>query len=169
MRIKKTYSSDCLHAQDEGVLGQVARVAEGVLLPQLAKQILHAAHAPEVVGEVALEERVDAAAQHEPHHDRHVRVAGVGPCPHQDRVGDAEDNSAPRREHAEQLNRVELIGHVTHDLYTERVVWVQRRCRGGVEGHGDAIEVSATRRCVEVKSDSQRGHLGERGSGPDLS
>ena len=57
-----TYSGDSLHAQNESVLGQVARVAEGVLLPQLAKQVLHAAHVPEVVGKVALEERVDAAA-----------------------------------------------------------------------------------------------------------
>lgn len=62
-RVELTYSRDGLHAQDKGVLGQVARVAEGVLLPQLAKQILHAAHALEVVGKVALEEQVDAAAR----------------------------------------------------------------------------------------------------------
>lgn len=132
----KTYGSNGLHAQDEGVLGEVAGVAEGVLLPELAKQVLHAAHVPEVVGKVALEERVDAAAQHEPHHDGHIGIAGVGSRPHQDCIRDAEDGSAARGEHADQLKRVPLVGHVAHDLDAERVVRVQRRCGGCIEGHG---------------------------------
>lgn len=44
----KTYGCDALHTKDKGVLGQVARVGERVLLPQLAKEGLQVAHAPEV-------------------------------------------------------------------------------------------------------------------------
>lgn len=47
------YSSDGLHAEHEGVRGQVARVGEGVLLPELPKEILFWAHQGVVDGEVA--------------------------------------------------------------------------------------------------------------------
>lgn len=94
---------------------------------------------PEVVGKVALEEGVDAATQHKPHHDGHIAVAGIGPRAHQDRVRDAEDGHAAGSEHADQLERVPLVGHVAHDLDAQRVVRVQRRCGGCVEGHGGAI------------------------------
>ena len=94
---------------------------------------------PEVVGKVALEERVDAATQHKPHHDGHIAGAGIGPRAHQDRVRGAEDGHAAGSEHADQLERVPLVGHVAHDLHAERVVRVQRRCGGCVEGHGGAI------------------------------
>ena len=79
LSLVNTYSSDCLHAEDKGVLGQVAGVAQCVLFPQLAKQVVHAAHVAEVVGKVALEERVDASAQDEPHDGGQVPGAGIGP------------------------------------------------------------------------------------------
>lgn len=49
----ETYGSDSLHAEHEGVRGQVAGVREGVLLPQLAEEILFRAHQGVVYGEVA--------------------------------------------------------------------------------------------------------------------
>ncbi len=142
---RTTYSSDGFHAQDKSILGQVARVAQRVLLPQLAEQILHAAHASEVVGEVALEERVDAPAQHEPHHDGHVRLAGARAQSHEDGIGDAEDDGAPRREHANQLERVPVVGDVAHDLDAEGVVGVQGHRRGRIGSHGDSIAVREDR------------------------
>lgn len=48
----EAYSSDGLHAKDEGVRGEVARVGEGVLLPELSKEILFRAHQGVVDGEV---------------------------------------------------------------------------------------------------------------------
>lgn len=56
-----TYRGDGLHAQDEGIRGQIARIRERVFLPELTKQILGDHHAGMVVGEVALEEQVDGA------------------------------------------------------------------------------------------------------------
>lgn len=46
-------SSDGLHADGEGVLGHVARVREGVFLPQLAKDVCLASHVECIVGKVA--------------------------------------------------------------------------------------------------------------------
>ena len=57
-----THSGDGLHAEHEGVLGQVSGVAKTVLLPQLSKQVLLLAHGAEVFGVVALEEEVDETA-----------------------------------------------------------------------------------------------------------
>jgi hypothetical protein len=85
-----TYSSDRLHTQHKGVLGEVARVAQAVLLPQLAEQVLHAAHGAEVVGEVALEKGVDAAAEDEPHDGREVAVAQRRPDLLNNGEGDAQ-------------------------------------------------------------------------------
>lgn len=79
LSLASTYSSDGLHAEHKGVLGQVAGVAQRVLFPQLAKQVVHAAHVAEVVGKVALEERVDASAQDKPHDGGQVPGAGIGP------------------------------------------------------------------------------------------
>ena len=44
---------DGLHADGEGVLAHVARVREGVFLPQLAEDVRLAGHVEGVVGEVA--------------------------------------------------------------------------------------------------------------------
>jgi hypothetical protein len=104
-----TYGGDSLHAEHKGVLGQVARVAQAVLLPQLAEQILHAAHGAEVVGEVALEKGVDAAAQDEPHDGREVAVAERGPDLLDEAVRDAKDDDAAGHEHADQLERVPFV------------------------------------------------------------
>lgn len=49
----EAYGGDGLHAENEGVRGQVARVGEGVLLPELSKEILFRAHQGVVDGEVA--------------------------------------------------------------------------------------------------------------------
>lgn len=49
----EAYSSDGLHAKDEGVRGQVARVGEGVLLPELSEEVLFWAHQGVIEGEVA--------------------------------------------------------------------------------------------------------------------
>jgi hypothetical protein len=56
-----TYGRNGLHAEHKGILGKVARVGERVLLPQLTKQILHAAHIAEVVGKVPFKEQMDAS------------------------------------------------------------------------------------------------------------
>lgn len=42
-----------LHAHDKGILSQVARVGEGVLLPELAKDVSSASHVGKVEREVA--------------------------------------------------------------------------------------------------------------------
>ena len=60
------YRGDGLHAQHERVLGQVPRVRERVLLPELAEEGLQPAHGAEVDDVVPLEEEVDAPAEHEP-------------------------------------------------------------------------------------------------------
>lgn len=46
-------SSDGLHADGEGVLGHVARVREGVFLPELAEDVCLAGHVECIVGKVA--------------------------------------------------------------------------------------------------------------------
>lgn len=128
---KETYSSDRLHAQHKGVLGQVARVAQGVLLPQLAEQVVGAAHATEVVGKVALEERVDAAAQDEPHDGREVTGAGIGAQPLDHGIRRAEDGDQTRREDGEQLDGAPFVGQVADNLDLEGVVGVLARGQVG--------------------------------------
>lgn len=46
-------SSDGLHADGEGVLGHVARVREGVFLPELAEDVCLAGHVECIIGKVA--------------------------------------------------------------------------------------------------------------------
>lgn len=46
-------SSDSLHADGEGILGHVTRIREGVLLPELAKDVCSASHVEGIVGEIA--------------------------------------------------------------------------------------------------------------------
>jgi hypothetical protein len=122
--MEKTYSSDSLHAEHKGVLGQIARVAQAVLLPQLAKQVLHAAHGAEVVGKVALEEGVDAAAEHKPHDGGQVAVAERRSDALDERVRDAEDGGTAGGKHADQLKRVPFVGEVARDLGLDGVVGV---------------------------------------------
>jgi hypothetical protein len=62
----KTYSGDALHDEDERVAGQVARVAERVLLPDLGEWVLVASQGGVVDAEVALEEEVDKSTHDEP-------------------------------------------------------------------------------------------------------
>lgn len=119
-----TYGSDCLHAQHKRILGQIARVAQTVLLPQLAKQVLLTAHPPEVVGKVALEEQMNAAAKNEPHDGRQVAIAQTGAHPLDNHEGDAENDGATSGEHANQLQCVPLIRKVSYNLRLDRVVWV---------------------------------------------
>jgi hypothetical protein len=120
-------------------LGQVARVAQAVLLPQLAKQVLHAAHGPEVVGKVALEKGVDTSAQHKPHDGREVTVAERRPYPLDDGKGDPEDDSASSSKHADQLERVPFVGDEACNLGLDGVVRVVLpREEGEVAGgHGE--------------------------------
>jgi hypothetical protein len=120
----RTYGGDRLHAEHKGVLGQVARVAQAVLLPQLAKQILHAAHGAEVVGEVALEKGVDASAQDEPHDGREVAVAERGPDPLDEGERDAKDDGAAACEHADQLERGPFVQDEACDRGADGVVRV---------------------------------------------
>ena len=131
-----TYGSDRLHAQHKGVLGQVARVAQGVLLPQLAKQVVGAAHVAEVVGKVALEEGVDGAAQDEPHNGRHVTRAGIGPQALDAGIGDAEDDGKASSEDGQQLDGAPFVGQIAHNLHLEWVV--------GVLAHGEVGEVGCS-------------------------
>lgn len=63
-----TNRSDRLHTENKGILGQISRVGQGVLLPQLAKNGLKTAHGAKVDDIVALKEEVDASAQDEPEH-----------------------------------------------------------------------------------------------------
>jgi hypothetical protein len=121
---RKTYSSDSLHAQYKGTLRQVPRVAQAVLLPQLAEQVLHASHVPEVVGEVALEKGVDASAQHKPHNSSKIRVTERQSYPLNENVGDGEDDSASGSKHADQLQRVPLIGKIAYNLRLDGLVRV---------------------------------------------
>lgn len=136
-----TDSRDSLHTKDKGVLGKVARVAQAVLLPQLAKQVLHATHGPEVVGEVALKKGVNAPAQDEPHDGREIAAAQRwSDLLHQD-IGDAEDDCAARRKHGEQLQRVPFVGQVAHDLRLDGIVGVdlprEEREVAGSHGEGE--------------------------------
>jgi hypothetical protein len=57
----RTYHSIRLHAQHQGVRGHVARVGQGVLLPQLAEHVGGAGHVGVGEHEVSLEEDVDRA------------------------------------------------------------------------------------------------------------
>jgi hypothetical protein len=119
-----TYGGDSLHAEHKGVLGQVPRVAQTVLLPQLAKEILHAAHGPEVVGEVALEKGVNAATQHKPHDGREITVAECRPHPLDEGIGNAKDDSAATSKHADQLERVPFVRDEACNLGLDGVVGV---------------------------------------------
>lgn len=133
-----TYSSDRLHAENKGVLGEVARVAQRVLLPQLAEEVVHAAHVPEVVGKVALKERVYASAQDEPHDDSQVRGAGIGAQTLDHDICHAEDGDTSSREHEQQVKRARLVGQVANNFLLDGVVGM--RARGGHRrigfGHG---------------------------------
>jgi hypothetical protein len=120
--VSAVYSSNALHAQHKRILGQVPRVAQAVLLPELSEQILHAAHARVVVGEVALKEGVDAAAHDEPHDGAQIASAKAGSYPRDTQVGEAEDGEHTAREHAEQLKRVPFVGEVAHNLGFDREV-----------------------------------------------
>jgi len=148
-RARRAYSSDRLHAQHKGVLGQVARVAQGVLLPQLAKQVVCAAHVAEVVGKVALEERVDAAAEHKPQDGRVVGSAGVRPRALDHGVGAAEDGGNACAEDGQQLDGAPLVGQVAHNLYLERVVGVRARCEARRVGSCHGGGSKARRRGAE--------------------
>lgn len=124
-----TYRGDSLHAQHESVLCQVSRVAQAVLLPQLAKQILLAAHPLEVVRKVSLEEQVDASTQHKPQNGCKVAVAEIGSNSLHNHKGDAEDGSAACCKHADKLKSVPFVGQVADDLRLDGVVGV-RLARG---------------------------------------
>jgi hypothetical protein len=56
-----TYHSARLHAQHQRIGGQVARVGQSVLLPELGQEGLRAGEAVVVQHEVALEDDVDGA------------------------------------------------------------------------------------------------------------
>jgi hypothetical protein len=119
-----TYSSDSLHTEDKGILSKVPGVAQTVLLPQLAKQIVHASHGPEVDGKVSLEEGVDASAEHEPHDGGQVAVAETWSYPLDEHICNTEDGSASSSKHADQLKRVPLVGEVACNLGLDGVVRV---------------------------------------------
>jgi hypothetical protein len=138
-----TYSSDSLHAEDKGILCQVPRVAQTVLLPQLSKQILHASHGPEVDGEVSLEKGVDAAAEHEPHDGGQVAIAERWSYPLDEDECDTEDGSASSSKHADQLKRVPLVGEIAHNLGLNGVVRVvlPREEREVAGGHREGSRV----------------------------
>ena len=132
-----TYSSDRLHAENKSVLGEVARVAQSVLLPQLAKKIVHATHVPEVVGKVALKERVYASAQDEPHDGSQVRGAGIGAQTLDHDIRYAEDGDASSREHEQQVKRARLVGQVANNLLLYGVVRMRARGHRRIGfGHG---------------------------------
>lgn len=57
-----TYGRDGLHAQYKRILGEVARVRERVLLPELAKEILLVAHASKIVGKISFKKQMYASA-----------------------------------------------------------------------------------------------------------
>lgn len=46
-------SSNSLHADGEGILGHIARIREGIFLPQLAKDVCPTSHVKGIVGEIA--------------------------------------------------------------------------------------------------------------------
>lgn len=46
-------SSDSFHADSEGILCHVTRIREGILLPELAKEVCSASHVEGIVGEIA--------------------------------------------------------------------------------------------------------------------
>jgi len=133
-----TYSSDRLHAEHEGVLGEVARVAQRILLPQLAEQIVEATHVPEVVGKVALKERVDAAAQHKPHYCGQVAGAGIGSQTLDHDIRDAKDGDAARSEYEQEIQGAPFVSQVAHNLPLNGVVRVLARDKRDVCGsHGE--------------------------------
>lgn len=103
---------DGLHGDDEGVLSEVARVGEGVLLPQLAEEVEAGGHAVEVVGEVALEEEVDAAAEGEPQGGEDVTAGEAGPDAGDDGQGGGEDGSAAGGEVGDEHGRGDGVGCV---------------------------------------------------------
>jgi hypothetical protein len=134
--VSVTYSSDSLHTEDESILCQVPGVAQTVLLPQLAKQILHASHGPEVDGKVSLEKGVDAPAEHKPHDGGQVAVAETWSYPLDEDVCNTEDGSTSSSKHADQLKGVPLVGEVACNLGLNGVVRVvlpreEREVAGG--------------------------------------
>jgi len=138
-RVKKTYGGDGLHTQDEGVLRQVPRVAQTVFLPQLAEQILHASHGPEIDGEVSLEKGVNASTQHKPHDGGEITVAERWPYPLDEYKRDGEDGNASSDEHADQLKCIPFVGEVARDLGLDGVVRVvlAREESEVAGGHGE--------------------------------
>nr|POE86489.1 hypothetical protein CFP56_46673 [Quercus suber] len=116
---------DALHAHDERVAGEVARVGEGVLLPHLADEGLRRAQRHEVRGVVALEEDVDAARQHEPHDGEQLAAAQRRLRAPRDDEGQGEEGGAGAEEDAQQCRHAPFIGGVVGDDGVVGIVGVQ--------------------------------------------
>ena len=152
--LRITYGRGGFHAQDEGVLGQVARVGKGVLLPHLSEESVQRAHVGLVEGVVPLEEEMNTTTwkniishsfslypdgllvnstgillvltQHKPHDSDHVIPAYPRMDALDQGVGDGEDDSAAGEEDAQDGGHAHVIGQVARDLDLERVVGVRR-------------------------------------------
>lgn len=130
--VQETYGGDALHDEDERVAGQVARVAERVLLPDLGEWVLVASQGGVVDAEVALEEEVDKAAHDEPEEGELVaetldgRVAlGVG-----ERNRADSDGSKGREEQGESILHGVGVWDIVIKHQIQRVVGMGSVCCG---------------------------------------
>ena len=61
VRNKSSHHSQAFHTQHQRIWGHVSRVAQRILFPKLAEEVLHARHLRIIVYKVSLEEDVDGA------------------------------------------------------------------------------------------------------------
>lgn len=125
---------DGLHGDEERVLGEVAGVGEGVLLPELAEEVELAGHVLEVVGEVAFKESVDEAAEDEPQGGKHLPAAQVGSLALDQKVRGHEDGTATQAEVRDELQRIHRVGRIPGDDDPQGVVRM-RNCRAVRRSH----------------------------------
>ena len=132
--------SDALHAQNKGVLCQVAAVRERVLFPHLSNPRLVGANVQHVENVVSLEEDVDRARKDEPHGCEELDIRKVGLQTLGDDVGGAEEDGASTEEDGQNGSYAGFIGDPALDSRTQ---WVVRVGRLGKDVGGIASEVQS--------------------------
>lgn len=117
---------DALHAQNKGVLCQVAAVRERVLFPHLSNPCLVGSNVQDVEDVVSLEEDVDGAGEDEPHGRQELDIGKVGLQTLRDDVGGAEEDGAGTEEDGQDSSDAGLVGDPALDIRAQWVVGVGR-------------------------------------------
>lgn len=115
---------DALHAQNKGVLRQVAAVRERILFPHLSNPRLVGSNVQHVEDVVSLEEDVDGAGEDKPHGCQKLDIGKVGLQTLRDDMGCAEEDGAGTEEDSKNLSYAGLVGDPTLNGRAQWVVGV---------------------------------------------